>query len=166
MSSVREVFIPLQPHFLSLQGLSQLLESLLLVQKRINNDLQVTGLVFCLYDSRTTLSGEIIRDIKKFFSSEQPVDCPWRNIRIFDTRIRGNIKLAESPSYGKTILEYDPKCHGSEDYRALAEEVESMPVAAIEPEYATVEHIVAPAAVDMDSPSAMLKDVTDDSIEA
>ena len=126
LSSASEVFIPLQPHFLSLQGLSQLLESLLLVHKRINPDLQVTGLLFCMYDSRTTLSSEIINDIKMFFSQEQPPDCPWSHIKLFETRIRGNIKLAESPSYGKTILEYAALCHGAEDYLALAAEVEAM----------------------------------------
>ena len=171
LSGAREVFIPLQPHFLSLQGLSQLLESLMLVQKRINHDLQVTGLLICLYDSRTTLSGEIIGDIEDFFAQEQPVDCPWRNIKIFETRIRGNIKLAESPSYGKTILEYAPKCHGSEDYQALAEEVEAMEDSTGGWDIAAVEHIAAPAAAGEDSPmdqsgpAAPPKDVTDDSVE-
>jgi chromosome partitioning protein len=126
LSAVKEVFIPLQPHFLSLQGLSQLLESLLLVHKRINRELQVTGLLFCMYDGRTSLSGEIVGDIEAFFSREQSADCPWRDIRIFNTRIRGNIKLAESPSYGQTIYEYAPHCHGAEDYSALADEVEAM----------------------------------------
>ncbi len=126
LSSANEVFIPLQPHFLSLQGLSQLLESLLLVHKRINPELQVSGLLFCMYDSRTTLSSEIINDIKMFFSQEQPPDCPWSNIKLFETRIRGNIKLAESPSYGKTILEYASTCHGAIDYIALAKEVAEM----------------------------------------
>jgi len=126
LSAVREVFIPVQPHFLSLQGLSHLLESILLVHKRINRDLRVTGLLFCMYDGRTSLAGEIARDIETFFTHDSGDDCPWRDIRIFDTRIRGNIKLAESPSYGQTIYEYAPYCHGAEDYMALAEEVEAM----------------------------------------
>jgi len=126
LSAARELFIPIQPHFLSLQGLSQLLESVLVLQKRVNRDLQITGLIFCMYDGRTSLSGEIVRDIQNFFATQRNQICPWANIRIFDTRIRCNIKLAESPSYGKTVMEYEPNCHGSQDYQALALEVSSM----------------------------------------
>ena len=126
LSAARELFIPIQPHFLSLQGLSQLLESVLVLQKRVNRDLQITGLIFCMFDGRTSLSGEIVRDIQSFFTSQRDQNCPWANIRIFDTRIRRNIKLAESPSYGKTVMEYEPNCHGSQDYLALALEVCSM----------------------------------------
>ena len=145
-----------------------------MVHKRINPELQVTGLLFCMYDSRTTLSSEIINDIKMFFSQEKPPDCPWSNIKLFETRIRGNIKLAESPSYGKTILEYASSCHGAIDYIALAKEVEEMvgdkPVEeCFEPE---VETVAAPAA-SMDKveeeepyPEATPTDVTDDTIEA
>jgi len=126
LGASREVFIPIQPHFLSLQGLSQLLETLLLVQKRINPELKVSGLLFCMFDSRTTLTTEIVRDIEEFFTKQRGHDSPWRKIRIFDTRIRRNVKLAESPSHGQTIFEYEPGCHGALDYNALADEVESM----------------------------------------
>lgn len=126
LSAARELFIPIQPHFLSLQGLSQLLESVLVLQKRVNRDLQITGLIFCMFDGRTSLSGEIVRDIQSFFTSQRDQNCPWANIHIFNTRIRRNIKLAESPSYGKTVMEYEPNCHGSQDYLALAHEVCSM----------------------------------------
>ncbi len=133
LCAARELFIPLQPHFLSLQGLSQLLETVLLVHQRINPELRLTGLLFCMYDSRTSLSGEIVGDIKTFFTKQSQLDNPWKDIRIFQTRVRGNIKLAESPSYGQTILEYAPGCHGAEDYQALAGEVEGM-VGEAEPE--------------------------------
>lgn len=126
LCAAKELFIPLQPHFLSLQGLSQLLETVLLVHQRINPALRLTGLLFCMYDSRTSLSGEIVGDIQSFFTKQNQSDTPWQDIRIFRTRIRGNIKLAESPSYGQTILEYAPSCHGAEDYQALAVEVEGM----------------------------------------
>jgi len=126
MGAAKEVFIPVQPHFLSLQGLSQLLESILLVQRRSNPDLRVTGLLFCLYDGRVSLSTEIVGDIEKFFLQQRDHATPWRDIRIFQTRIRRNIKLAESPSYGQTIFEYEKLCHGAEDYQMLAEEVEGM----------------------------------------
>jgi len=126
LSAAREVFIPLQPHFLSLQGLSQLLESVMLVNQRINRDLKVTGLLFCMYDSRTSLSGEIVRDVEAFFAGQREAEVPWRDIRIFETRIRGNIKLAESPSYASTIFEYAPGCNGALDYASLAGEIEAM----------------------------------------
>ena len=122
----REVFIPLQPDFLSLQGLSQLLEMLLLVHKRINPRLRVSGLLFCMYDVRTSLSAEISRDIETFFAQQIGKKSPWEGIRIFERRIRRNVKLAESPSYGKSIFEYEPNCHGAEDYVALAREVLAM----------------------------------------
>ena len=126
LAAVNEVFITIEPHFLSLQGLSQLLETVTLVQRRINPALKVTGLVFCMYDARASLTTEIVGDIKSFFGHQNTTNCPWSNIRIFQTVIRRNIKLAESPSYGQTIFEYENNCHGAEDYRALAEEVEQM----------------------------------------
>ena len=126
LGCAEEVLIALQGHFLSLQGLSQLLETVLLVQKRINPALLVTGVALCMYDSRTSLSGEIVRNLEGFFAEQQQVDCPWRNARIFETRIRRNVKVAESPSYGQTIFEYEPNCHGAEDYLRLAGEVAAM----------------------------------------
>lgn len=126
LGAADELFMPVQPHFLSLQGLSQLLETVLLVQKRINPVLKVSGLLFCMFDSRTSLSAEIVRDIEGFFARQSEQNCPWRDIRIFNTRIRRNIKLAESPGHGLTVLEYEPNCHGAQDYTALADEVEEM----------------------------------------
>jgi chromosome partitioning protein len=125
LGAATEVFIPMQPHFLSLQGLSQFLSTVLLVQKRINTELRVTGLLFCMYDSRVSLSGEIVSDIEEFFLGHQEAS-PWDNVTVFDTRIRRNIKLAECPSHGRTIFEYEPKCHGAADYLALAQEVAAM----------------------------------------
>ncbi|MBN1436761.1 MAG: ParA family protein [Sedimentisphaerales bacterium] len=126
LGAAEEVFMPLQPHFLSLQGLSQLLETVLLVQRRINPPLRVTGLLFCMYDQRTSLASEILRDIEHFMLQQREVDCPWNAVKIFNTRIRRNVKLAESPSHGQTIFEYEPNCNGACDYQALADEVESM----------------------------------------
>ncbi|MBN2211235.1 MAG: ParA family protein [Sedimentisphaerales bacterium] len=126
LGAAREIFITLQAHFLSLQGLSQLLEAVLLVQKRINPQLLVSGLLFCMHDSRVTLSGEIVTDIETFFRQHRDQPCPWQYVQIFSTRIRRNVKLAESPSYGQTIFEYEPNCNGAEDYQALAQEVQTM----------------------------------------
>jgi chromosome partitioning protein len=122
LSAADEVLIPLQPHFLALQGLGKLLETVALVQRRINPNLKVSGLVFCMYESSTRLAGEVVADVEKFFAAAGKTNSPWSQIRIFQTRIRRNIKLAECPSYGTTILRYDPSSHGAKDYTALAEE--------------------------------------------
>lgn len=127
-AAAKEGFIPLQPHFLSLQGLSQLLEMLSLVHQRINPELKVSGLLFCMYDSRTSLSTEIVGDIQTFFDQQRDSDVAWKEITLFKTRIRRNVKLAESPSHGKTIFEYEPNCNGSLDYMALAKEVIEMEI--------------------------------------
>jgi chromosome partitioning protein len=123
LSAAREVFIPLQPHFLALHGLGKLLETTSLVAKRINPDLRVGGVVLCLYESRTRLAQEVQRDLEAYLERSRGSAVPWQGARVFDTRIRRNIKLAESPSFGKSIFGYAPACDGADDYQALALEV-------------------------------------------
>lgn len=122
LSAAEEVLIPLQPHFLALQGLGQLLETVSLVRRRINPGLKVAGVIFCMFETGTRLSGEVVEDVRKFFTSARSSDAPWSDAHIFKTYIRRNIKLAECPSHGATIGNYDPLSHGAEDYAALAEE--------------------------------------------
>ena len=116
------VFIPLQAHFLALQGLGMLLETVSLVQQRINPALTVGGVILCMHERQTRLAGEVVADLEQFLQSARGGDTPWANASIFSTAIRRNIKLAECPSYGKTIFDYDPYSHGAMDYNALAEE--------------------------------------------
>jgi chromosome partitioning protein len=123
LSAASEVFIPLQPHFLALHGMGKLLETTALVAKRINAALKVTGIIVCMYESTTKLAQEVIDDLQEYLDKSRAGTCPWSNARIFATRIRRNIKLAECPSFGKSILAYAPTCHGAEDYTALAQEV-------------------------------------------
>ena len=123
LSAVEEVFIALQPHFLAMQGLGKLLETVSLVQRRINSQLGVSGVVLCMYESRTALCGEVAREVKRFFKSEHPLKSLWQGAHIFNTYIRRNIRLAEAPGHGKTIFEYAPDSHGAQDYNALAEEL-------------------------------------------
>ena len=118
-----EVFIPLQPHFLALHGLSKLLETTALVSRRINPILKVSGVVFCLYDSGTKLAQEVAADLKGFLEKSRGTNTPWAAARVFDTKIRRNVKLAECPSFGKSIFGYAPKSPGAADYAALAAEV-------------------------------------------
>lgn len=124
LAAAREVIIPLQPHFLALQGLGRLLETVTLVRDSVQPGLRVTGVVLCMCESGTRLAQEVCSDVEAFLSQAEPA-VPWYGARVFNTRIRRNIKLAECPSFGKTIFEYAPSSHGAEDYRALAEEIEA-----------------------------------------
>ena len=123
LSAANEVFIPLQPHFLALHGLGKLLETTALVAKRINPALKVTGIVLCLYESSTKLAQEVVGDLQDYLDKNGTGNSPWAKARIFATRIRRNIKLAECPSFGQSIFTYAPACHGAQDYMALAQEV-------------------------------------------
>ena len=118
-----EVFIPLQPHFFALHGLSKLLETTALVGRRINPKLKVTGVVVCLYDAATKLAHEVVGDLRTFLEKSRGLNVPWAAARVFDTKIRRNIKLAECPSFGQSIFGYAPNCPGAVDYAALAAEV-------------------------------------------
>jgi chromosome partitioning protein len=124
LAAATEVFIPLQPHFLALHGMGKLLETTALVSKRINPALKVTGIILCLYETTTKLTAEVVHDLQEYLAKSRGTTAPWAKARIFDTRIRRNIKLAECPSFGKSIFDYAPACHGAEDYAALAEEVQ------------------------------------------
>jgi chromosome partitioning protein len=123
LAAADEVFIPLQPHFFALHGLSKLLETTALVSRRINPGLKVTGVVICLYDAATKLAQEVVNDLKAFLDRSRGADVPWAGAVVFDTRVRRNVKLAECPSHGKSIFRYAPNCPGAVDYAALANEV-------------------------------------------
>ena len=121
LATADEVLIPLQPHFLALQGFGQLLQTVELVNKRINPNLTVKGVLLCMFDSRASLPNEVKADIEQFLNKARGTNSAWAQAQILPTYIRRNIKLAEAPSYGQTIFEYEPNCHGAEDYRKVAE---------------------------------------------
>jgi chromosome partitioning protein len=123
LAAADEVFIPLQPHFFALHGLSKLLETTALVGRRINPGLRVTGVVVCLYDGATRLAQEVVRDLTSFLDASRSANVPWAGAKVFAAKVRRNVKLAECPSFGKTIFEYAPKSSGAEDYAALAREL-------------------------------------------
>lgn len=129
-----EVFIPLQPHYLALQGLGKLLETVNLVNKRINPELKVGGVVICMYDAGTKLAAEVVQDVRTFLGEAKGSDAPWADAVVFDTVIRRNIKLAEAPSYGTTIFDYAADSNGAKDYASLAREVHAPAPAAEEPQ--------------------------------
>ena len=123
LTMVREVFLPLQPHFLALHGLSKLMRTIEIVSQRLNPTLRLTGVLLCMYDANTRLASEVSADVDGYFQRERKPDGILSNARAFTTRIRRNIRLAEAPSFGQSILKYAPTSPGAEDYRQLAGEV-------------------------------------------
>jgi chromosome partitioning protein len=123
LTTADEAFLVVQTEFFALQGMSKLLEVIELVKKRMNPRLECTGVVACLYDSRLRLAREVLGELRRHFPD-----------RVFSTTIGQNIKLAESPGFGKTIFEYAPESAGARDYMALAKAVIAMEAPAAEPE--------------------------------
>jgi chromosome partitioning protein len=125
LAAVDDVFLPLQPHFLALHGLSKLIKTIGLVSSRLNERLQLAGVVLCMYESGTRLAAEVAGDVDQFFreARQSAAGRSSRSVRLFETRIRRNIRLAEAPSHGESIFAYAPTSPGAEDYRALGGEV-------------------------------------------
>ncbi|MEE9391770.1 MAG: AAA family ATPase [Planctomycetota bacterium] len=107
-----ELIVPMQTEFFALQGMSKLMETYELVKKRLNAKLRIGGIVACRMDTRTRLSAEVLDDIAGHFPE-----------LLFKTRIRQNVKLAEAPSFGQTVIQYAPDSNGAEDYRNLTAEI-------------------------------------------
>ncbi len=112
MTTADAVLVPIQCEYYALEGLSQLIHTVNLVKERLNPDLDMDGVVFTMYDSRTNLSNQVVDNVKSNLKQ-----------KVYDTLIPRNIRLAEAPSYGQPINVYDPKSAGAESYMALAEEV-------------------------------------------
>ncbi len=99
------------------------------MNKRMNPKLKVSGIALTMYDGQAKLTGEVVNELASFISSAAGKPLPWSDAKIFKSRIRRNIKLAESPSFGQTILKYDSSSNGAADYRALASEIAAMDAA-------------------------------------
>ena len=124
LTTATEVFLPLQPHFLALHGLSKLLRTIELVARRLNPDLRLSNVIYCMFDTGTRLANEVVGDVELYFEQQrQSENSIWSNSESFDTKIRRNIRLAEAPSYGQSIFQYASDSNGAQDYRSLAEEV-------------------------------------------
>ncbi len=106
------VLIPIQCEYLALEGLSQLLNTVNLVKNKLNPNLFIAGVILTMFDARTRLAGDIVREVRSHFPEEA-----------FQTIISRNVRLSEAPSFGQAILDYDPTSPGALSYRALAEEV-------------------------------------------
>lgn len=112
MTTANTVLVPIQCEYYALEGLTQLMHTIDLVQERLNPDLEIEGVVFTMYDARTNLSLQVVENVKNNL-----------NQNIYKTIIPRNVRLAEAPSYGLPITLYDRKSAGAESYRLLAEEV-------------------------------------------
>ena len=112
MTTADSVLVPIQCEYYALEGLSQLIHTIELVQERLNSSLEMEGVVFTMYDARTNLSLQVVENVKDNL-----------NQNIYKTIIPRNIRLAEAPSYGMPINVYDPKSAGAESYMQLADEV-------------------------------------------
>ncbi|TWT62492.1 ParA family protein [Rubinisphaera italica] len=122
LTAATEILIPVQPHYLSLQGLSRLLETTALIKRRLNRNLIITGMMLCLYETGTRLAADVTDDLMRFLEESDP-QAPWANAKVFNSRIRRNIRLAEAPSYAQSIFEYAPDSTGAHDYGNLVQEV-------------------------------------------
>lgn len=108
------ILIPVQCEYYALEGLSQLLNTVRLVQKHFNPELEIEGVLLTMYDARTNLGNEVVEEVRKYFRE-----------KVYETIIPRNIRLSEAPSHGKPIIDYDPRSRGAEVYQALAKEVVS-----------------------------------------
>ncbi|MNI61819.1 Sporulation initiation inhibitor protein Soj [compost metagenome] len=111
LTSSNSVFIPIQCEFYALEGVGQLINTIGLVKKSLNKNIDIEGVVMTMYDSRTNLSNEVLKEVDKYFGD-----------KVYKTTIPRNIRLAEAPSFGLPIMLYDDKCKGAESYANLTKE--------------------------------------------
>lgn len=123
LAASKELIVPMQTHFLALQGVSRLFETVQMLVGGLNPTLAVTGIVLCMHEKNTKLAREVVDDLQGFFDASRDSDVPWKNCVIFDPPIRRCVKLAEAPSFGQTIFDYEPDCAGAKDYANLAKSV-------------------------------------------
>ncbi|MGI6575117.1 MAG: ParA family protein [bacterium] len=112
LTAADSILVPIQCEYYALEGLSQLMNTVRLVQKHLNPDLEVEGVLLTMFDARTNLAIQVVEEVKGFFQN-----------KVYRTIIPRNVRLSEAPSHGKPVILYDPKCRGSEVYYDLAKEV-------------------------------------------
>lgn len=112
LTAADSVIIPVQCEYFALEGLGKLLNTIKIIQSRLNTDLEIEGFLLTMYDARLRLSNQVVDEVKKHFQQ-----------MVFDTIIQRNIKLSEAPSYGKPVVLYDAESKGSINYLNLAKEI-------------------------------------------
>lgn len=120
LSAVREVIVPMQAHFLALQGVGKLLETVGLIARNANPTLRVSGVILCMHEENTRHAREVVADLESFFRAADATGAPWKGARVYRPAIRRNVKLAESPSFGQTVFEYAKGSAGAVDYEQLS----------------------------------------------
>jgi chromosome partitioning protein len=112
LTAADELFIPLQPHYLAIKGLTKIIEVKDKVKKRLNKNIEITGVFITQYDKRKILHRDVVDTINTYFQD-----------KVFKTKIRDNIALAEAPSQGTDIFRYNPRSYGADDYMDLCKEI-------------------------------------------
>lgn len=112
LTAANTILVPIQCEYYALEGLSQLMNTVKIIKKHLNPELEVEGVVLTMFDARTNLSIQVVEEVKKYFSN-----------KVYRTIIPRNVRLSEAPSYGLPIILYDPKSRGAECYMELAQEV-------------------------------------------
>ena len=112
LTTSEEIFIPIQAEFFALEGLTKLLQTIDIIRDRLNANLKITGIIITMFDVRKNICKDVVSKVNTHFKK-----------KVFKTKIRENVKLAEAPSFGKPINDFAPASHGAEDYKRLAAEV-------------------------------------------
>ena len=112
LTAADSVLVPIQCEYYALEGLSQLINTIKLVQRHLNKSLELEGALLTMYDSRTNLAAQVVSEVRAYFGA-----------KVYSTIIPRNVRLSEAPSHGQTILDYDLRSKGAETYLLLTEEV-------------------------------------------
>jgi chromosome partitioning protein len=113
MAAGDELLVPIQCEYYALEGVTKLMESLKMVQENLNPNIHILGILMTMYDSRTSLSKQVVKEVRNYFGD-----------KVFKTVIPRSVRLSEAPSYGQSVLEYAPRNKGANAYKSLAKEVE------------------------------------------
>lgn len=128
LTSADEILLPMQPHYLALHGLSQLLNTVDVVTQRLNPDLRLTAVLLTMVESNTRLCSEVENDVREFLKASSSTQCAWQTAQLLESKIRKNIRLAEAPSFGQSIFQYAPNSNGAADYEQAALEFLAMTI--------------------------------------
>lgn len=123
LTAAKEIIVPMQAHFLALQGMGKLFETINMIRQGINPQLTVSGVVLCMHEANTILASDVVSDVQGFFEEARGSALPWAGAVVYQPPVRRNIKLAEAPSFGQSVLTYAGDSNGAKDYAKLARSV-------------------------------------------
>ncbi len=120
LTLAHEVIVPMQAQYLALRGLEKLLATVHLVSQGLNPALRVRGILLCMHEGQSSHGKAVVEEMRTHLEQYRGSDLPWSDCEVLMPPVRRNVKLAEAPSFGKTIFDYAPACAGASDYRAIA----------------------------------------------